>query len=181
MGYYDDLYRTGRNICGEPFQDFITFFDNYEKENARVLDLGCGQGRDVLFIARKGHRVVGVDLAPTGIEQMLADAKAENLSIEGVVADIVTFNPDGNFDVILLDRVLHMLEGDGEKTAVLEKATRHTKTGGFILIAEPSKQKKLMHDFFAERTDQWQKVKAKKNILFMQKTTPNPVNLVNPV
>ncbi len=166
---YDDVYRTGRHVLGSPSQEFVEFFDNYEKANARVLDLGCGQGRDALFITRKGHRVVGVDISPIGIEQMLADAKAENLSIEGIVADIVTFDLDGDFDVILLDRVLHMLKDDGKITAVLEKATFHTRTNGFLLIADTPKQKKLLNDFFTAQQHQWQRIKAKKNILFMQK------------
>jgi len=54
-------------FCGQPFPEFVQFFVDFDQVNASVLDLGCGQGRDALFIARMGHDVLGVDLSPTGI------------------------------------------------------------------------------------------------------------------
>ncbi|MCP4361773.1 MAG: class I SAM-dependent methyltransferase [Chloroflexi bacterium] len=164
---YEQLYQLGRGVCGTPLKEFVEFFDSYNQEQADVLDLGCGQGRDAFLIARKGHHVLGVDVSLTGIAQMLADAKKEDLNIEGVVADIVTFKPIDTYDVVLLDRVLHLLDDDDERTAVLETACQHTKTGGFILIVDTLKQKELLNNFLADRSHLWQKVKAKKNILFI--------------
>ena len=46
---------------------------------------GYVQGRDALFIARKGHSVLGVDTAQTGIEQMLEEAESEKLAVDGVM------------------------------------------------------------------------------------------------
>ena len=74
---YDKVYQQQRHALGNPTQVFVDFFDQYQKTNADVLDLGCGQGRDTLFIARQGHHVVGVDLSQTGIDQLLEDAQAE--------------------------------------------------------------------------------------------------------
>jgi cyclopropane fatty-acyl-phospholipid synthase-like methyltransferase len=54
------------------------------------LDVGCGQGRDALFIAIKGHRVVGMDISANGIRDLKDVASRENLPIEGIVADILT-------------------------------------------------------------------------------------------
>ena len=61
------------------------FFENYDVECATVHDSGCGQGRDALFVARKGHSVLGVDKAQTGIEQMLEEAESEKLAVDGVM------------------------------------------------------------------------------------------------
>jgi len=48
-----------------------------------------------LFIAHKGHSVLGVDTAQTGIEQMLEEAESENLAVDGVIADITNYEaPD---------------------------------------------------------------------------------------
>ena len=56
---------------------------------------GCGQGRDALFIAHKGHSVLGVDTAQTGIEQMLEEAESEKLAVDGVITDITNYEaPD---------------------------------------------------------------------------------------
>ncbi|MCB9423254.1 MAG: class I SAM-dependent methyltransferase [Ardenticatenaceae bacterium] len=166
---YEQLYQEGRNVCGLPFPEFVQFFEGNFKKNVSVLDLGCGQGRDALFIARMGHEVLGVDLSPTGIAQMLADARKENLKISGVVADIVTFEPERDFDVVVMDRVLHMFADDEERTAVLVTACVHTKPGGFILIADTPKQKSFLKAFFAGVAQDWQLFRQWKNFLIVQK------------
>ena len=162
---YETLYQEGRDVCGPPFPEFVAFFDSYAQQNGRVLDLGCGQGRDALFIARKGHHVVGVDLSPTGITQMVEDAQAEGLAVAGVVADIMEFEPESMFDVVLLDRVLHMLANDDARTAVLNKASNHLNAQGYILIADTPKQKALLEAYFAN----WQIIRKRKGILIVQK------------
>ncbi len=85
---YEKVYQEQRHALGKPTKAFVEFFDQYQKQTADVLDLGCGQGRDALFIARHGHHVVGVDISQTGISQLLEDARSEDLNIEGVVADL---------------------------------------------------------------------------------------------
>lgn len=166
---YEQFYREGRDVCGPPFAQIAAFFDDFDREHGRVLDLGCGQGRDALLIARHGHAVVGVDLAETGIAQMLEDARKEGLEVEGVVADIAGYQPDGEFDVIVLDRVLHMLPDNSHRTAVLETACRHTRPGGFILIADTPKNKPALAKFFKDRADGWEKRLDDKGFLFFQR------------
>jgi 2-polyprenyl-3-methyl-5-hydroxy-6-metoxy-1,4-benzoquinol methylase len=103
MTDYEKQYQESRDVCGPPFPEFVTFFERYPEAGAMVLDLGCGQGRDALFIARMGHHVFGVDASSTGIAQMLEDAQRQKLDVRGVVADIVEYEPAGNYDVVILD------------------------------------------------------------------------------
>ena len=74
---YEKKYQNSRNVCCEPFPEIVEFFENYDDECATFLDTGCGQGRDAFFIARKGHSVLRVDSAQTGIEQMLEEAESK--------------------------------------------------------------------------------------------------------
>jgi 2-polyprenyl-3-methyl-5-hydroxy-6-metoxy-1,4-benzoquinol methylase len=166
---YEQLYQKERDVCGPPFREFIQFFDNLDQNNCRVLDLGCGQGRDALLIARKGHYVLGVDISATGIAQTLEDARKEGLTVEGVVADIVQFEPSEAYDVILLDRVLHMLKDDHDRTAVLERVCHHTKPGGFVLIADTPKNHGVLAKFFESKQSQWKRVMENKSFLFFQR------------
>ena len=92
---YDQLYGETRDALGAPTRVIVDFFERLDSMPARVLDVGCGQGRDALFIARLGHSVVGVDISPNGIQCLTAAAANENLKIEGVIADMVTYTPDG--------------------------------------------------------------------------------------
>ena len=136
MAYdYDKLYGETRDALGQPTSIFVDFFDQLDQQNMRVLDVGCGQGRDALFIARNGHRVVGVDISTNGIRDLKDIATRENLPIEGVVADIATYNPDGVFDVILIDRTLHMLDLPVQ-LSVLKMLLDHVSRNGWLLIAD---------------------------------------------
>lgn len=166
---YDEHYSKGRGQCGEPFAEFEAFFATYEGKRARVLDLGCGQGRDALLAARAGHQVVGVDLAKIGIAHMLEDARAEELDVEGVVSDVLAYSTRRRFDVVLLDRVLHLLLDDGERETCLQKTQKLTARAGHVLIADTPKHAPLIHRFFEQRGEFWEINKRTKNFLFARK------------
>lgn len=166
---YDDHYRKGRGQCGDPFPEFAAFFENYDRPCARVLDLGCGQGRDALLAARHGHAVVGVDLSEIGVAQMLEDAEAEGLELTGIVSDVLDFRSRKKFDVVLLDRVLHLLLDDDERHACLERVESLTRKGGYVLIADVPKNRALIHGYFDAQSEGWTLVKRTKNYAFARK------------
>ncbi|SDE62155.1 class I SAM-dependent methyltransferase [Limimaricola pyoseonensis] len=139
MAYdYDKLYGETPDALGSPTKAFVDFFDRFGPKPTRVLDVGCGQGRDALFIARRGHSVLDVDLSPNGISDLEAAARQDGLAIEAVVADVTTYTPPGLFGVIVIDRTLHML-GRAERMSVLAALLDHVEDHGWLLIAdEPS-------------------------------------------
>lgn len=155
---YDKHYRDDPAACGAPFAEFESFCGDVRAGS--VLDLGCGQGRDALMFARAGHRVVGVDVSSVGIEQMRAVAKAEGLAVEGVVADICTYEPDQRFDVVILDRVLHMLAAE-DRIPMLEAAMGAVAPGGHLLVAEGPKGMAPVRA--AVEANGWTLVRAKSN------------------
>ena len=165
---YDKLYREQRHVLGEPTADFVAFFAAYPAARADVLDLGCGQGRDALFIARQGHHVVGVDISPAGIEQLLEDARAEGLPIEGVVADLAVYEPAADFDVIVIDRTLHMLDAE-VRLQVLARVSGRVRPAGFVLIADEKRNLPAMQAFFERAAGHWQVVKQGRGLLFVQR------------
>jgi len=132
---YDAFYAENPDGLGAPTQVIVDFFAGYAGRAARVLDIGCGQGRDALFIARMGHHVTGVDLSAHVVGDMMATARDENLPIEGVVADITVWRPEGQFDVLLIDRTLHMLD-DPVRYEVFDALLMTLKPGGDLLLAD---------------------------------------------
>lgn len=66
-----------------------------------ALDVAMGLGGATLALARRGLRVVGLDLAPTAVRQVSRWAREQGLPVEPVVADACTWVwPQERFDVI---------------------------------------------------------------------------------
>lgn len=161
---YDQYYRDDPAACGAPFAELEAFCATAGPGS--VLDLGCGQGRDALMFARAGHRVVGVDVSSVGVEQMLSVAKAEGLAVEGVVQDILTYRSDETFDVVILDRVLHMLPAE-QRLPMLATAMDAVSPGGHLLVAEGPKGMAPVREVVEGRG--WSLVRAKANRLIAQR------------
>lgn len=168
---YELLYRSQNEVCGDPFPEFVAFAASYPNSSASVLDLGCGQGRDALVFAHRGMSVTGVDISPTGIEQMVAIADANTLPITGVVSDIRDYDPATQFDIIILDRSLHMLTDPKHRTDVLERCTGWLAGSGHILIADQPSNIPAFADWFASDSGNWHSVpNLKRGFWFVQKT-----------
>lgn len=110
---YDKYYQT-ENLFGEPYPELILFLAEYP-DKGKLLDLGCGQGRDAIALARLGYAVTGIDNSKVGIEQMNKIAEAENLNLVGQVADLYAFDNFAEFDIVLLDSMFHFNKKDREK------------------------------------------------------------------
>lgn len=136
MAYnYDALYGETPNALGQASQFVVEFFKDFPPNPITVLDVGCGQGRDAIFVAKLGHTVVGVDISPNGIADLEAAAHLEKLNLTGIVADITAFTPTHDFDVILFDRTLHMLP-EAERHTVLQELLSFVRDGGWVLISD---------------------------------------------
>jgi len=75
----------------------------------RVLDLGCGEGRDAVFFAKQGFEVTGVDVSQAGIAKARKLAKMKEVEVTWVVADLATYRPPDEFDLIYSSGSIHYL------------------------------------------------------------------------
>jgi len=169
MAYdYDKLYRESPDALGAPSEVFTGFFNRLDDKGLKVLDAGCGQGRDALFIARLGHRVTGVDISPHGIRDLLAAAAQEALEITGVTADLSEWEPDEDYDILLFDRTLHMLAAP-QRRALLTRCLPHLRTGGWVLIADEKRNIEDFRQICAQAPGQWRVELDKHSCLFLQR------------
>lgn len=130
---YDKYYQT-ENLFGEPYPELIKFFTDYPIKG-KVLDLGCGQGRDAIAIARLGYAVTGIDNSKVGIRQLNLVSQSESLKLVGIVGDIFAFDKYEEFDFILLDSMFHFEKKDKEKEVSLIKAIiSKIKIGCLIVV-----------------------------------------------
>lgn len=159
---YELVYRAQKDALGKPSKVVIDHFTNQPHDGGSVLDVGCGQGRDALFLARKGYKVTGVDISPTGIADLLTAAKAEKLSVNGHVADLRDFVLFETYDIVLVDRTLHMLESV-ERITLVKKLLDAVRPGGDLVIIDETPNIPAMVDCIEGK--QFTVVKRKRGFL----------------
>ena len=94
MAYdHDKLYGDARDTLEQPISIFVDLFNQFDQQDARVLDVGCGQGRDALFIARKGHRVVCMGIFANGIRDLKDAASRETCRLKVSLQIFCTASP----------------------------------------------------------------------------------------
>jgi SAM-dependent methyltransferase len=100
--------------------------------HARILDAGCGSGRNMIDLARYGE-VTGVELSETSVD--LARARATGEVVAGSVLDMPF--PDDSFELAVSLDVIEHLEDD---LAALRELRRTVTPGGALLLTVPAYQ-----------------------------------------
>jgi SAM-dependent methyltransferase len=104
---YDFVYRRGAPWDGGPRRELVELVDSGtltpESPGRRAIDLGCGTGANVTFLARHGFDVIGVDLSSVAIRQARDAASAAGVDPRFEVADLMDLPADlvGPFDLLL--------------------------------------------------------------------------------
>jgi tellurite methyltransferase len=118
----------------------IYLFDQLLKERIvppmKVLDAGCGSGRNLAYFFRTGFDVFGVDQSPEAITQikllaaeLAPDLAADNFRVEPVEA--LSF-ADANFDVVISSAVLHFARNEEHWLSMVREMWRVLRPGGLF-------------------------------------------------
>lgn len=111
--------------------DTITKY--YAGKSPKILDVGCGEGRDILPLLNQGYDVIGIDISPEAIHYCQARARAKDKH-RFQVMDVCAQNMAESFDFIYSVAVLHMLLEDEDRKNYLAFIRKHLVRGGYGLI-----------------------------------------------
>lgn len=134
-----------------PHSQIKTQIDGVERflrlePRSRVLDLGCGSGRRTIELARRGHRVLGVDPDERALAVARASAKGEKLNVHFLKADTRAISYRSEIDAIVsLDGAFGQLPQDRDDLRCLEAARKALKPGGQMLIDSLNKEWLMRH------------------------------------
>lgn len=100
----------------------------------QVLDLGCGSGRNSLYLNLKGSTVTAWDHNPQSIGKLNDIIRAESLqNITASEVDLNTHRFSGNYDFILSTVVMMFLQRDSIPNIIADMHSS-TRVGGYNLI-----------------------------------------------
>lgn len=97
-----------------------------------ALDLGCGTGRNSIWLARQGWNVTGVDASAVGLKVLSDQAASEGLHLTTEQVDLLTFQPDIEFYDLVVIANIHLAPEGREK--LFDRAAAAVKTGGHLYI-----------------------------------------------
>lgn len=97
-----------------------------------ALDLGCGEGRNAIWLADLGWRVTAVDFSDVAIAKARERAAREGVKVDFVCADLLDFEPEpGAYDLVI---VLYLQLPAEERRLVLSRAAGAVAAGGTFLL-----------------------------------------------
>lgn len=108
---------------------------------ADVLDLGCGPGRHLLELARRGFHVSGVDATAAFVVAAREASAAERLETEVVHADMREFHRPASFDAVVnLSTSFGYFTDPADDRRVLENVHRSLRAGGALVMELAGKE-----------------------------------------
>jgi SAM-dependent methyltransferase len=113
------------------------FVERHCPRPGSLLDLGCGTGRLLLALAKKGWHTVGVDLSPEMLRVAADKAVLANLAVDLLRANIVDLDclDDKTFDcVACLFSTLGMVLGSSQRQRVVAHVFRVLRPGGRFIL-----------------------------------------------
>src|SRR5690606_31808649 len=84
-------------------------------KHLKLLDVGCGEGKDAVFFARNGYDVSAFDVSDAGIEKTRSLAEKVGVHVNVFKADILDHRLDTYYDIIFSSGVLHYIKPDYRK------------------------------------------------------------------
>lgn len=101
-------------------------------EPGRALDLACGEGRNAIWLAEQGWKVIGVDFSPVALEKAHRLARARLAEVTWEERDVVTWAPpEGAFDLVL---VFYLQLPAALRRVAFVSAARAVAPGGTLLV-----------------------------------------------
>ena len=98
----------------------------------RALDLGCGEGRNSIWLAEQGWDVTGVDFSSVAIDRARDIAERRGVSVEWEVADLKEYEPPKLWFDLVVDLYIHLVPS--ERRALTSKAAGAVAEGGTLII-----------------------------------------------
>jgi len=139
INYYSENAQTVAERYESVVSSLSKSFGEAFQPKSKLLDIGCGSGRDLALLASQGHKCFGVDATPEFVD--LSQSLHPELKGKVLNAALPNFEPPfgGDFDGVLCSAVLmHIPESELVPAAVSIK--RCLKRHGRLLYSVPSKR-----------------------------------------
>jgi len=126
----ESLYWTARpsKTCFEVLQRMPP------DRHLRLLDIGCGEGRNAVFFARNGYEVHAFDISDKGLKKTDQLAREAGVSLHTFQADLNQFRLTESFDILFSTGTLHSCD-PAVRVELFENLKSFTTEGGLNVFS----------------------------------------------
>ena len=108
---FDNWYINHPNYYSQPSDGLIDCIQKFVISPCKTLDVGCGQGRNSVWLASKGFEVIAIDTSESAIELLREIAKQRHLKIDARQGDICKVKwGNEQFNLIVIQTTLNHIE-----------------------------------------------------------------------
>ncbi len=112
----------------------IKEFEYLLSKQAHIIEAGCGEGQNVLYLAKQGYRNVDAfDLSEHGIAKLQKRCKIEGIQLNAFTADLTMYQFEQKYDLVMSFGTLHFVPRRDWKDFI-NRAKVHTNTGGIHIM-----------------------------------------------
>jgi len=130
-------------------ENFVDLAIDGRIKSGTVITLGCGVGRETIYLAKKDFDVLGLDFSPTAIKHARRRAAAEGVDVRFVVDDLTDLkHASGTYDLVMDFGAINDLSQDSREL-YMQNVIPLTKPGGYYVMF--SFDKMLPYDEVVQR------------------------------
>lgn len=122
-----------RSTFGQPSKEVVDLVPSLPQD-ARILDVGCGDGRHALYLAGLGFQVDAFDISTAAIEKINYLKERHQLNINTCVCDALDYAFTQPYDLVIIHGVLQFIERE-KQPRILDLLKRWTIAGGYHIVA----------------------------------------------
>ncbi len=127
--FWDHMYGH-RHAAGNSEPNPVLAHESAGLAPGTALDLGCGEGTDALWLAKRGWHVTAVDISGVALDH--ARASDRDQQVDWLQADMLVWQPPADaYDLVSLHYV-HI--PPAERAAVFDRLARAVRPGGTLLV-----------------------------------------------
>lgn len=136
--FWDDFYSNREKgipfFINKPDENLVHYFEKKLLNSGKVLELGCGPGRNAIYFAEKGCLIDAVDLSQESIQWATERAKEKNVNINFICSNIFDLQiEEGTYDIVYDSGCFHHI-APHRRMSYINLVKKALKPGGYFAI-----------------------------------------------